>query len=121
MILAKIPNLSFSHLHLTAAVVGGGVAVLMVVVAAVVWAAAEVGNTYPTDRLVIRRVWDRRGIRDYLGRSTNPAVPEGMSVVIGRPVDGGCGGAASAGRSGRAGSSAPSSTPAPESGSPPRM
>jgi len=86
MILAKIPNLSLGHLHLTPMVVVAGVAVLVVVAAVVVWAAIETANTYPTDRLLVRRVWDRRGIRDYLGRSSNPAVPEGMSVVIGRPV-----------------------------------
>lgn len=86
MILAKIPNLSLSHVHLTATVVVAVVTVVVVIVTLAVWAAVEMANTYPTDKLVVRRVWDRRGIHDYLGRSKNPAVPEGMSVVIGQPV-----------------------------------
>lgn len=82
----KSVALHLDHIHFTGPVIAGCVAAALLFVAMLVWMATELGNTLQTDRLLVRRWWDYRGIRDYRGRSKNPHVPDGMSLVIGQPV-----------------------------------
>jgi type IV secretory pathway TraG/TraD family ATPase VirD4 len=83
---AVLKPFSFHHLHLSstqAAIACGAGAVLVVLLVVIVVSQA---NTVSMDRLMVRRIWDYRGIRDYKGTSKNRDVPAGMSVVIGQPV-----------------------------------
>jgi type IV secretory pathway TraG/TraD family ATPase VirD4 len=85
-VLAAASGFSLHHLHLTTAQIGIVCAVVAVLAVLLVWAIVAAANTVPMDRLMVRRLWDYRGIRDYYGKSRNPDVPSGMSVVIGQPV-----------------------------------
>jgi type IV secretory pathway TraG/TraD family ATPase VirD4 len=85
-LLHKLNRYLPSHWHWTPAVVAAVAAAGLAVAAVIVWAVVELSNSFPMDRLMIRRVGVRYGLNQYRGKSTNPDVPAGMSVVIGRPV-----------------------------------